>query len=98
MGEDARICIALVEDHPSSAEGLALGLSAAGFTVLAMATGPAELDGLRPDVVVCDLHLADVAVRETMTALVSRGLRILAISGPATGSCGGCGGCGPGGG
>jgi len=58
-----------------------------------------EIHGyLLPVVVVCDLHLADVAVRETMTALVSRGLRILAISGPATGSCGGCGGCGPGGG
>jgi DNA-binding NarL/FixJ family response regulator len=84
MDEDARICVVLVEDHPSSAEGLALGLGTAGFGVLAMVADPAELDGLRPDVVLSDLHLGDVPVRETMTALAGRGLRVLAISGPAT--------------
>ena len=31
--EDARICVVLVEDHPSSAEGLALELGTVGNSV-----------------------------------------------------------------
>jgi DNA-binding NarL/FixJ family response regulator len=80
----ARITVALVEDHPSSAEGLAIGLRDAGFAVLGTAAEPGGLAGLHPDVVVCDLHLGQIAVRDTIAALARRGLRVLAISGPAT--------------
>lgn len=85
MADGVRICVALVEDYPSTAEGLALGFIAARFTVLPTVTSPDQLDGpIRPDVVVCDLHLGDAPIRETVTAVVGLGLRVLAVSGPAT--------------
>jgi DNA-binding NarL/FixJ family response regulator len=83
--DDARICVALVEDYPATAEGLALGFAGARFTVLPTVASPAGLDGMvRPDVVVCDLHLGDVPIRETVAAIAGRGLKVLAVSGPAT--------------
>ena len=85
MAEGVRICVAVVEDYPSYAYGLVLGFISAGFTVLATVTSPDQLDGVQPDVVVSDLHLGQVPIRETVSALVRRGLRVLAISGPATG-------------
>ena len=85
MAEGVRICVAVVEDYPSNADGLVLGFISAGFTVLATVTSPDQLDGVQPDVVVSDLHLGQVPIRETVSALVGRGLRVLAISGPATG-------------
>jgi DNA-binding NarL/FixJ family response regulator len=85
MPDDTRICVALVEDYPAMAEGLASGFIGARFTVLPTATTPAQLDGpIRPDVVVCDLHLGDVSIRQTVTEVTGRGLRVLAVSGPAT--------------
>jgi DNA-binding NarL/FixJ family response regulator len=82
---EGRICVAVVEDHPSTAEGLALGLVGARFTVLPTVTSPTLLDGpIRPDVVICDLHLGDVPIRDTVLAVTGRGLRVLAVSGPAT--------------
>lgn len=85
MSDGLRICVALVEDYPATAEGLALGFVAARFTVLPTVTEPAALDGpIRPDVVVCDLHLGDAPIRETVAAVTGRGLRVLAVSGPAT--------------
>lgn len=80
-----RIGVAVVEDYPSNADGLVLGFISAGFTVLATVTSPDQLDDVVPDVVVSDLHLGQVPIRETVTALAGRGLRVLAISGPATG-------------
>lgn len=85
MASGARICVALVEDYPATADGLALGFISAGFTVTATVTSPAGLGELRPDVVVCDLHLGDAPIRQTIAALAGRGLRVLAVSGPATG-------------
>jgi hypothetical protein len=40
MAEGVRICVAVVEDYPSNADGLVLGFISAGFTVLAMVTSP----------------------------------------------------------
>jgi DNA-binding NarL/FixJ family response regulator len=84
MTGDAQIRVALVEDHPSSAEGLIMRFISEGFVMLANVATPAELAGLRPDVVVCDLHLADgTPPHATIAALRDQGLRILAVSGPA---------------
>jgi DNA-binding NarL/FixJ family response regulator len=84
MTDNTQIRVALVEDHPSSAEGLVMRFISEGFTVMANVTTPADLDGLRPDVVVCDLHLADKASpHATITAVRDQGLRVLAVSGPA---------------
>jgi DNA-binding NarL/FixJ family response regulator len=83
MIDDEQIRVALVEDHPSSAEGLVMRFISEGFTVLANVTTPADLAGLRPDVVVCDLHLADkTPPHATITAVRDQGLRVLAVSGP----------------
>jgi DNA-binding NarL/FixJ family response regulator len=84
MIDHAQIRVALVEDHPSSAEGLVMRFISEGFTVMANVTTPADLNGLRPDVVVCDLHLADkTPPHATITAVRELGLRVLAVSGPA---------------
>ena len=63
MAEGVRICVAVVEDYPSNADGLVLGFISAGFTVLATVTSPDQLDGVQPDVVVSDLHLGQVPIR-----------------------------------
>jgi len=84
MTDGTQIRVALVEDHPSSAEGLVMRFISEGFAVIANVTTPAELSGLRPDVVVCDLHLADgTPPHATITAVRDQGLRVLAVSGPA---------------
>lgn len=79
--------VAVLEDYPSTAEGLLQGLVAAGFRVIEPApmVSVTQLDDApRPDVVLCDLHLGQAPVLDTITALVHRALKILAISGPAT--------------
>jgi DNA-binding NarL/FixJ family response regulator len=82
--DDTQIRVALVEDHPSSAEGLLMRFISEGFAVIANVATPAQLEGLRPDVVVCDLHLADGSPPGvTITAVRDMGLRVLAVSGPA---------------
>ena len=63
--DDTQIRVALVEDHPSSAEGLLMRFISEGFAVIANVATPAQLEGLRPDVVVCDLMMPSMSAQFT---------------------------------
>jgi DNA-binding NarL/FixJ family response regulator len=88
---DAPITVAIIDDHPMSAEGLEMRLIAAGIKVVASvravesfapAAGPEPLS--LPDVVVCDLRLPGLSDSRAVTYLVRHGCRVLAMSGWAS--------------
>jgi DNA-binding NarL/FixJ family response regulator len=92
---EPRITVAIVDDHPMSAEGLATRLGAAGLAVIATAgdvesfvadttraAGPPPV--AHPDVVVCDLRLPGLSLGQAVAHLVRDGHRVLATSGWAS--------------
>lgn len=77
--------VAIVDDHPIAAEGVAARLADAGFTVVAAVSAVEGLDEIAPapDVVICDLHLPGRSGREAVLHAAARGSAVLATSGVA---------------
>jgi DNA-binding NarL/FixJ family response regulator len=85
MPSDAAIQVAIVDDHPITSEALAARFIGAGFSVLAPSPDVESVnEHLKPDVVVCDLHLPGLSGGRAVAYLVDRGFRVLATSGAAT--------------
>jgi DNA-binding NarL/FixJ family response regulator len=86
MSVRAATKVLVVEDHPSLSEAVSAHLLGAGFTVLPSVAGVEAIDwALAPDVVVCDLKLQPgLSWGDAVRHLVTRGCRVLAMSGVAT--------------
>jgi DNA-binding NarL/FixJ family response regulator len=74
--------VAIIDEHPITAVGIAVKLAEQGFTVAAVATAVESL-AVACDAVVCDLRLPGRSGAAAVAFLVERGHRVLATSGVA---------------
>jgi DNA-binding NarL/FixJ family response regulator len=83
MASNAPVAVAIIDDHPMSAEGLGSRLTAVGLNVVASVHDVKTLSA-KPDVVVCDLRLPGLSFGKAIAYLVARDHRVLATSGWAS--------------
>src|SRR5262245_1008801 len=80
----ARIRVMVVDDHPMWREGVARDLTEAGFDIVAAVGDGAQAirvaKAVRPDVIVLDLHLPDLAGPQVIAGLLPACPRVLVLS------------------
>jgi DNA-binding NarL/FixJ family response regulator len=76
--------VAVIDDHPLYRQGLAVAIEAApGMDLVVAARSVEDFDayrGVRPDVVVLDLHLPGLEGSQAVAHLCQRGLAVLVVS------------------
>jgi DNA-binding NarL/FixJ family response regulator len=76
--------VAVIDDHPLYRQGLAVAIEAApGMDLVVAARSVEDFDahrGVRPDVVILDLHLPGLEGSQAVAHLCQRGLAVLVVS------------------